>query len=346
MSTSPPYSLTELAALLELEYEGRPETQISGIATLVSAKAGDLSFYTSARYLPELSACQASVVIIEPQHAARFSGCKLLSSNPYLSYARATQLFNRTPQAAAGIHPSAVLAADVKLGEGVCIAAHAVLEAGVELGPGVHVGAGSFIGQNSRIGADSRIHANVTIAHDVVIGERVVLASGAVIGTDGFGYAHDGKAHLKIAQLGRVIIGDDVEVGANTSIDRGALDDTRIERGVKIDNQVQIAHNVVIGEHSIVCGCVGIAGSARIGKRCILAGGVGVANHVEIADDVTVTGMTLVNQSIREKGSYSSPTLVSDTRTWRRNALRFLQLDELAKQISSLQKKLRGDTEK
>ncbi len=214
-----------------------------------------------------------------------------------------------------------LVAPHVNIADDVSIAANTIIEAGVE------------------IGEASQIGANVNIAYDTKIGKRAHIYAGVVIGSDGFGFAQEDGKYLKIAQLGKVVIGDDVEIGANTCIDRGALDDTVIGNGVKIDNQVQIAHNVVIGDDTVICGCSAIAGSVRIGKNCVIAGAVGIINHVEIADGVTVTAMSLVNQSIREAGSYSSGTGLSSTGKWKKNIVRFRQLDKLAKRLDKTKKR-------
>ena len=240
-----------------------------------------------------------------------------------------------------GIHPSAGVAEGVTLGAEVCVQANAVIESGVVLGDRVVVGAGSVIGADCVIGDDTRLHANVTVCHGVVVGKRVILHSGCVIGGDGFGFAHDGAGWHKIAQLGGVVLGDDVEVGSCSSIDRGALGDTVIGNDVKIDSQVQIAHNVTIGDHSALAGCVGIAGSTKVGKHCMLGGGVGLSGHLTICDGVQVTGMSLVTNSIHEPGVYSSGTGAMSNTQWRKNAVRFKQLDDIAKRLARVEKSQR-----
>lgn len=333
MSNSPPYDLASLAALLKAELVGDPSVKIHALATLKTAGSKDLSFYHNPRYYNELSRSKAAAVILSKSQADNFSGNKLISDNPYICYARASHLFKLEAQQekaiadSASIHSSATLGSNIVLGENV------VIKENVRVGNDVSIAANSVVEANVIIGEASRIDSNVCIAHNVTIGERAHIYSGVIIGSDGFGFAHENDQYLKIAQLGRVVIGDDVDIGANTCIDRGALDDTIIGNGVKIDNQVQIAHNVDVGDNTVICGCSAIAGSVKIGKNCVIAGAVGIINHVVIADGVTVTAMSLVNQSIKEPGSYSSGTGLSNTKEWKKNIVRFRQLDKLTKQF-------------
>lgn len=333
-------TLGEIADRLGLECRGDRSRPIIGLATLASADSQHLSFLANPRYAGQLATTQAGAVIIAPDQAERCSIDCLLASDPYLAYARATVLFDRAPRLPAGVHPSAIVAASARLGEGVAIGPRSVVGEHVELGDGVQIGPGTVVGDCCRIGTDSRLHANVTLYHSVTLGERCVIHSGAVLGGDGFGFARDHAGWVKVAQLGGVSVGNDVEIGANTTIDRGALDDTVIGNGVIIDNLVQIAHNVQIGDHSAIAGCTGIAGSARIGRYCTLAGGVGVVGHVELADRVHVTGMTIVTRSINEPGSYSSGTGMEQTRRWKRNAVRFNQLDDMARRLAELERQM------
>ncbi len=333
MSYSPPYDLATLAALLNAELAGDPETEIHGLATLKAAGSGSLSFYHNPRYFSDLSATRASAVILSREHADSFSGNKLLVDNPYVCYARASHLFDQKREQPKAIAASARISDSANLGSGVRVGENVVIAENVSIGADSIVAANTVIEGDVQIGESSHIGSNVSIAHDVRIGKRAHIYAGVVIGSDGFGFAHDGGRYFKIAQLGSVVIGDDVEIGANSCIDRGALDDTVINNGVKIDNQVQIAHNVEIGSDTVICGCSAIAGSVKIGKNCVIAGAVGIINHVEIADGVTVTAMSLVNQSIKEAGSYSSGTGLSETAEWKKNIVRFRQLDELAKRI-------------
>ena len=332
------FTLAQLAEMLGAELRGDAEKVIYGLATLQDANNEQLSFLANAHYRKLLEHSQAGAILLAATDAADYAGNCLVVPDPYLAYAELSHYFDRTPQHAAGIHPSAVIAdsalidSTASIGPGVVIEEHAVI------GAGVVIGAQCFIGARSRIADHGRLLARVTIYHDVTIGQRVVIQSGAVIGGEGFGFAkHKGSWH-KIAQIGGVTIGDDVEIGANTTIDRGALSDTLIGNGVKLDNQIQIAHNVQIGDHTAIAACVGISGSAKIGRNCMLAGGVGLVGHIDICDDVLVTGMTMVTHSITEPGAYSSGTAMQPAAEWKKNAVRFRQLDDLVKRVRSLEK--------
>lgn len=342
MSNQTVYTLGELAGLLEVELYGDPSIPITGLATLKSAEAGQLSFLSNPRYASQLATCRASAVIVEPELAAVCQVAQLRSAAPYVTYARASQLFAPIRRTATGIHPSASVDASAQIGANVSIGANVVVESGVVIGDGCSIGAGTCIGADSRLGADCTLYPNVTLYHGVSIGDRVVLHSSVVVGADGFGFAFDGRRSVKIAQLGGVRIGDDVEIGAGSTVDRGALDDTVIEQGVKIDNQVQIAHNCVIGEHTIICGCSAIAGSTSIGRYCTIGGGVGIIGHLRIADKVMISAMSLVSQSISESGIYSSGTGLLESKEWKRNIVRFRQLDDMAKRLRELEKLVPG----
>lgn len=338
MSKKTSYSLGELAELLEVELRGDSALRVDGLATLRSAVPGKLSFLSNPRYVSQLASCRASAVIIDPELASACQSAQLVSSSPYVTYARASQLFLKDESAGAGIHPSANVHPSAVLGENVSIGSHVVVEANAEIGDGSVIGAGSYVGARSRIGKHSRLYPNVTVYHDVSIGDRAVVHSSVVLGADGFGFAFDGRKSIKIAQLGGVQIGEDVEIGAGSTVDRGALDDTIIGNGVKIDNQVQIAHNCVIGEHTIICGCSAIAGSTTIGRYCTIGGAVGIIGHLQIADKVMISAMSLVSQSIAEPGLYSSGTGLLESREWKRNIVRFRQLDDMAKRLRELEK--------
>ncbi len=337
-------TLADIARHLDIAYDGDADQPIRGLATLKEAEPDQIAFLANRAYLKDLTTTRAAAVLLHPEHGKNCPVPRLEIDNPYLAYAKVSQLFDPVKaRDTIGIHPTAVVADDVVLGEDVSIQANAVIESGVTLGARVVVGAGSMIGADTTIGEGSRLHANVTVCHGCVIGKRVILQSGCVIGGDGFGFAHDGAGWHKIAQLGGVVLGDDVEVGSCSSIDRGALGDTLIGRDVKIDSQVQIAHNVSIGDHSALAGCVGIAGSTQVGKHCMLGGGVGLSGHLTICDGVQVTGMSLVTNSILEPGVYSSGTGAMNNTQWRKNAVRFKQLDEIAKRLNKLEKVRRDD---
>ncbi|WP_404471660.1 UDP-3-O-(3-hydroxymyristoyl)glucosamine N-acyltransferase [Vreelandella venusta] len=337
-------TLADIARHLDVAFEGDANQTIRGLATLKEAAPDQIAFLANRAYLKDLAATQAAAVLLHPEHGKNCPVARLEMENPYLGYAKLSQLFDPLPaRDVPGIHPTAVVADGVTLGADVSIQAHAVIESGVVLGDRVVIGAGSVIGADSIIGDGTRLHANVTVCHGVVIGKRSILQSGCVIGGDGFGFAHDGAGWHKIAQLGGVVLGDDVEVGSCSSIDRGALGDTVIGNDVKIDGQVQIAHNVTIGDHSALAGCVGIAGSTKVGKHCMLGGGVGLSGHLTICDGVQVTGMSLVTNSIHEPGVYSSGTGAMSNAQWRKNAVRFKQLDDIAKRLSRVEKSQRSE---
>jgi UDP-3-O-[3-hydroxymyristoyl] glucosamine N-acyltransferase len=325
--------------MLGLEPDGVPDLRITGLATLESAGPSQISFYTNKRFHQALTRTRAAAVIVRAEDAAACPVPVLVSPNPYAAYARLSQLFVPAPDGHAGIHPSAIVDPSAQVAPDASIGPHVVVGADTVVGARVRIGANSVVGRSCVLGPDTRLMANVTLYDGVSLGSRVLVHSAVVIGGDGFGFATEGEVHHKIAQLGGVSIGDDVEIGAGTTIDRGALDDTVIEAGVKIDNQVQVAHNVRIGANTLICGCSAIAGSSVIGKNCIIAGAVGVINHVTICDRVTVTAMSLVNQSITEPGVYSSGTGLSDTASWRKNIVRFRQLDAIWKQVQSLEEK-------
>ncbi|WP_027965893.1 UDP-3-O-(3-hydroxymyristoyl)glucosamine N-acyltransferase [Halomonas halocynthiae] len=338
---SPCLTLADVAEHLGATLTGNGERRVRGVATLKDAGPDQVAFMSNRAYLRDLAGTRAAAVLLHPQYVAECPVDSLALDNPYLGYADLSLLL--APQLAnnaLGIHSSAVVAEDVLLGEDVCIGANAVVERGAELGDGVVIGPGCVVGADCKVGAGSRLHANATLYHGVIVGERAILHSGCVIGGDGFGFAHDGARWHKIAQLGGVVLGDDVEVGSCSSIDRGALDDTVIGNDVKIDSQVQIAHNVQIGDHSALAGCVGIAGSTKVGRHCMLGGGVGLSGHLTIADGVQVTGMSLVTNSILEPGVYSSGTGAMNNAQWRRNAVRFKQLDDMARRLKRLEKEV------
>ncbi len=330
------FTLGEIAQHIGAETRGDVGCVIHGVASLDRAQAGELSYLTSERYRKHLSGTQASAVILAPQDAPHCTVAALVVDNPGLGYARAATLLT-TPPVQHGIHPTAWISATAQVHASAWIGPQCVIEAGAMIGKGVNLGPGCVIGENSSIGEDSRLLAHVTVCHGSIIGRRALIHPGAVIGSDGFGLASNHGVWVKIPQLGRACIGDDVEIGANTTIDRGALDDTVIEDGVKLDNQVQVAHNVHIGAHTAIAGCVGIAGSARIGKRCRIGGGVGIAGHLEITDDVTVTGMSLVSKSIRTPGVYSSSVPAEPVAVWNKQLARLRRLETLSERLKALE---------
>lgn len=334
-------SLGEIAELLRLELQGDSTLVVSNVAPLDRAQKGELTFLNDRRRLQELQKSDAGAVLLSHQLSHHYTGNKLISDNPHADFARITRLLFPPRESSQTIHPTAVVSASAELGEGVEIGANTVIGDRVVVGEKSIVGPGCVIEEDARLGNECRLHPNVTIAHSVRIGSRVEIHSGATIGADGFGLAIDGDQWIKVPQIGSVWIGDDVEIGANTTIDRGAMIDTVLERGVKLDNLIQIAHNVRIGANTAIAACVGIAGSASIGERCTIGGAAVVLGHLEIVDDVHITAMSLVTKSIDEPGTYSSGTPLEKNNLWHRNFVRFKQLDEMAKRIAVLEKKLR-----
>ncbi len=333
------WTLQALSDRIGATVDGDGACHINDIKPLQHAQAGDLSFLANPTYQRYLSTTGASAVIVKHEQSDLYSGNKLLTDNPYLAYAKLSALFDPAPQPVAGVHPSAVVDDSVQMGEGVSIGPNASVAAGTVIGAHTHIGAGCQIGEYTHIGSQSRLHANVTLYHGVTLGNQVILHSGAVIGADGFGFAPSEEGWIKVHQIGGVIIGDRVEIGAGTTIDRGALDDTILGNGVIVDNKVQIAHNVKIGENTAIAGCAAIAGSTTIGRNCTIAGAVSIVGHLQIVDGVHISADTLVNKSITESGSYSSGTVAAPTKLWRKNAVRFGQLDKIATRLSALEKR-------
>ena len=335
------YSLAEVAEHIGAQgLAGSPpevSLQVSGLASLASAGPADLTFISDVRHLELALASKAGAFICAPDIADKLQRPCLLHDKPYLGYARASALF-RYRAVTSGIDPSARMAPDAQLGANVSVGANVVIGAAVRIGDNVSLGHNSVIGDGCQIGNDTCLSSNVTLYHGVRIGQKCLIHSGAVIGADGFGFAPDGGYWVKIHQIGGVLIGNDVEIGANSCIDRGALDDTVIEDGVRIDDLVMIAHNVRIGAYSALAGQVGIAGSTEIGKHCTLAGNVGLVGHIRLTDNVHITGKTMITSSIDKPGSYSSGTPYSETRQWRKNAARFNNLDRYVQRLQRLDK--------
>ncbi|PBI98470.1 UDP-3-O-acylglucosamine N-acyltransferase [Pseudomonas ogarae] len=334
--------LGQLAEFLGATLRGDPEKAITGLATLQEAGPAQLSFLANPQYRKYLADSRAAALLLKAADADGFVGDALIVPDPYLAYARISHLFDPKPKSAAGIHPSAVIAADAVVDPTASVGPFVVIESAARIGAGVTLGAHCVIGARSEIGEGGWLAPRVTLYHDVRIGKRVVIQSGAVLGGEGFGFANEKGIWQKIAQIGGVTVGDDVEIGVNTAIDRGALADTVIGNGVKLDNQIQIAHNVQVGDHTAMAACVGISGSTRIGKHCMLAGGVGLVGHIDICDNVFLTGMTMVTHSITEAGAYSSGTAMQPAAEWRKSAARIRQLDDIARRLKQVEKRV-GD---
>ena len=337
-------TLSQLAEALGARLVGDGSRRITGLATLADAGPGQLSFLANVQYRKLLASTRAEAVLLRESDAEGFVGNALVVTDPYLAYARLSHRFDPKPCPAAGVHPSALVAENARVHPEASVGPYVVIEAEAEIGAGVTLGAHCHVGARSRIGAGGWLAPRVTIYHDVRIGERVVIQSGAVIGSEGFGFANEAGRWQKIAQIGGVTIGDDVEIGANTTIDRGALADTVIGNGVKLDNQIQIAHNVQVGDHTAMAACVGISGSTRIGRHCMIAGGVGMVGHIEVCDNVFVSGMTMVTRSITEPGAYSSGTAMQPAAEWKKSAARIRQLDALVKRVQQMEKQLAAVT--
>ncbi len=337
------FSLGELAKLVDAEVAGDPQRIVSGIGSLESATPDQISHLSSALYRSQLESTEAGAIILAPDDRDRWAGDALLVANPYLAFARISQQFEVHPHLTDGVHASATVDPTAVIDPGAGVGPGAVIGARTTIAAGVRVHAAAVVGEDCVLAENSVIMPHAVLYADVTVGPRSVIHSGAIIGSDGFGFTPDEKGRLTaIAQLGGVRIGADVSVGASTTIDRGALDDTVIEEGVKIDNQVQIGHNTHIGAHTVICGCVGIVGSTRIGRHVVLAGGVGVGGDhpVEICDQVVVSATTWVTSDITEPGIYSGGVLHSSNKQWKRNVLRLLKLDELFRRVAKLERKL------
>ncbi|MFZ7187382.1 UDP-3-O-(3-hydroxymyristoyl)glucosamine N-acyltransferase [Avibacterium avium] len=336
------YSLEELAQQIGATIRGNANVLIDSIAPLDKAQSNQLTFISNIKFRDLLAQSQAGILVVS-ENDVEFCSPEsnlLIVKDPYVAYAVLAQYMDSTPKAAAGIAASAVISATAKLGENVSIGANAVIEDEVELGDNVIIGAGCFIGKGAKIGANTQLWANVNIYHQVQIGEHCLIQSGAVIGSDGFGYANDKGRWIKIPQTGTVIIGNHVEIGACTCIDRGALDATVIEDNVIIDNLCQIAHNVHIGTGTAVAGGVIMAGSLKVGRYCLIGGASVINGHMEIADKVTVTGMGMVMRPITEPGVYSSGIPLQPNKEWRKTAALTLDIDKMNKRLKAVEKKL------
>ncbi len=332
------YRLDELGERFGLGVRGDAAARIEGVGTLAAAGPGQLGFLANTRYRAQLAETRAEAVVLRAEDAEGWHGNGLVAADPYVAFARIAALFERRAAPAPGVHPSAVVATDARVHADASIGPFCVVDAGAVVEAGVVLGPHCIVGPGCTVGAQSRLVARVTLVQDVRLGKRVLIHPGAVLGADGFGLAFDKDHWIKVPQLGGVVVGDDCEIGANTTIDRGALGDTELEEDVRLDNQIQVAHNVRIGAHSALAGCSAVAGSASIGRYCLIGGGAGILGHLSLADRVTVTAMSLVTHSIREPGEYSSGTPIQPNKLWRRNAARFKHLDELARRVGGAEK--------
>jgi len=342
---SMPLTLHELSQHLSLKYVGEADLVLNGVASLTSAGPGDLCFILNTRYLKDAhdSACSALIVPYNFDTSGMAKAC-LFSKSPQLSFARAMPFINPdlVDSNLSGIHPSAQVADSAILGKDVSVGALCVIGEQVIIGDGCQIGAGSIIEREAILGQSCHLHSRVTLAKRVQIGDRCILHSGSVIGSDGYGLVEENQRWHKIPQIGTVILGNDVEIGANTAIDRGALDNTIIEHGCKLDNLIQVAHNVRIGAHTAIAGCVGIAGSTIIGRHCKISGGSVFTGHLSVVDHVTITARTIVSQSIKKPGVYSSGTPIQENALWHKNNARYKSLDKLARTVARIDKQLKS----
>ena len=332
------YTAAALAERFGLVLRGDGSTPVDAVATLAGAGPRQLSFLSNPRYRSQLAGSAAGVVVVREADAEGLDRTLLVAKDPYVAFARIAALFDPAPVADSGVHPSAVVDPSATVDPGAEVGALAVIGARTRIAAGAIIGPGCVIGEDCTIGAGSRLVARVTLVRRVRLGERVLVHPGAVLGADGFGLAMDAGRWIKVPQQGGVVVGDDCEIGANTTIDRGAIEDTVLEEDVRLDNQIQIAHNVRIGAHTAMAGCVAVAGSTVIGRYCLVGGAAGIVGHIRICDRVVIQAMSLVTSSIDEPGEYSSGTPLMDARSWRRSAARFRQLDALARQVQALDK--------
>lgn len=333
------FTLAEIAAQLGGDVLGDPQTRIAQVASVGKAGEGDITFLANPKFRSQLASCKASAVILRADAADDFAGPRIVVANPYAYYARIATLLNPYVAGFSGVHPSAVLESSVP--DSVAVGPNVVVGKGVILGAGVVLNAGCVIGDGASIGDGTVLYPKVIVYHDCQIGSRCILHSGAVIGADGFGFAPDGMDWVKIPQIGRVVIGDNVEIGANTTVDRGAIDDTIIEDGCKLDNLVHIGHNCVIGKNSVIAGCAGVAGSTVFGEHCIVGGAGMISGHLNIVAGTTISGGSTLMKSIAKPGVYTSVFPIDTHEDWLRNASHLRRLSKLADRISELEKTLK-----
>lgn len=338
-------TLLELAEVVGGSVVGDGTCEVKGVATLANASGSDISFLSNSLYRKYLMSTSAAAVILTQEDAAHCPTNALVVADPYVCFAKIAAILNPPDSFKPHIDDLASVASSAHVAQTAYVGPNAVVAEKAVIGEGVYIGPGCVVEKGASIDEGSRLSANVVVCHGVKLGKRCLIHPGVVIGADGFGIANDRGRWIKVPQLGGVRVGDDVEIGANTTIDRGALDDTIIEEGVKLDNLIQVAHNVKIGAHTVIAGCVGIAGSAQIGRHCAIGGGVGILGHLQVVDGVQITAMSMVTKSIKTSGVYSSGTPLQSNHDWHKNAVRFKQLDELSKRVKALEKALQNPTE-
>jgi UDP-3-O-[3-hydroxymyristoyl] glucosamine N-acyltransferase len=334
------YTLGEIANRFGLDLKGEAGVVISGVCSLLPGKPDGISFLNNPKLREQLAASLAGAVIVGKRDVVALTGNGLVAADPYLAYARIATLFDRSRDFSPGVHASAVVAAGARLGEGCWIGPQAVIEDGADIGPGCFIGPGSVVGRDARIGAQAYLVSRVSIGHAVRIGDRCQFQPGAVVGSRGFGNARGPKGWEEVPQLGSVVIGNDVEVGANTTIDRGAIEDTVIEDGVRLDNLIQVAHNVRIGAHTAIAACTGIAGSTTIGTRCMIGGAAVINGHIQVGDDVIIMGYSMVTKSVPDKAIYGSGMPALDARDWRRQIAHVRRLPGYQKRLKQIEDQL------
>ena len=332
-------SIGELAVRFGCELRGDPGVEVERVATLADADAQSVAFVANPRYRTQLAATRAAVVVLDAASAAGCPCAALISANPHATFARIAAVLHPAPAGPPGVHPSAILGHGAQIDPTAHIGALCVIGAGVRIGARAYIGPQCLIEDGVQVAADVRLVGRVTLCRGVSIGERTVIQPGAVLGGDGFGFAQDAGRWLKVPQTGGVRVGVDVEIGSNTTIDRGAIEDTVIDEGAKLDNLIQIGHNVHIGAHTALAACVGVSGSTTIGRRCMIGGQVGIGGHLTICDDVMITGCTMVSHSVSRPGVYSGGIPLEEAHTWRRLVGRFKRLEALATPLESLQRR-------
>ena len=330
-------TLAQIAEEINGRVIGDATYEVSSVGTLSNAESSQLSFLSNSKYKKFLKQSQAGAIIVSKDMSEYVVTNAIEVDDPYVAYAKAASLLHPVKKLSAAIHPSAAIDPSAEIGSNVSIGAHVVIEPGVIIKDNVTIGPGCVIEHDVILRKGVTLRPNVTLCFGVDIGERTIIHPGVVIGADGFGIANDNGHWIKVPQVGSVKIGSDVEIGANTTIDRGAIEDTVIADGVKLDNQIQIGHNVTIGKHSVIAGCTGIAGSTSIGEYCAIGGGTGMAGHINIANGVQLTGMSMVTKSINEAGVYSSGIPVEPTKQWHKNVIRYRQMDKLFDRVKQLE---------
>jgi UDP-3-O-[3-hydroxymyristoyl] glucosamine N-acyltransferase len=338
-------SLGELAVRFGCELRGDPDARVDRVGTLANADSRSLAFLANPHYRQQVATTAAGAVVLDAASAAICATAALVCENPHATYARIAAVLHPFPAAPPGIHPSSVIAPGARIDPSAHVGALSVIGEGAVIGARAFVGPQCLVDEGATLGEDVRLMARVTVCHRVEIGARTVIQPGAVIGGDGFGFAQERGRWIKVPQTGTVRVGPDVEIGANTTIDRGAIEDTIIEEGVKLDNLIMVAHNVRIGAHSALAAGVGISGSTTIGRRCMLGGHVGIGGHLTISDDVVITGCTMVSHSVPRPGVYSGGIPLEEAHVWRRLVARFKRIDSLVTRLKALERNTAPDQE-